>query len=303
MANQLLDKSIDELLDEADAKLKEAGIDPNGHPVDDEEGSDGGLAPDKDDEAGDDAGDDSGDDAAGDDAGNGDDENAGGDGGASATDEEGKKITFDSAKELQDFVSEQMKTLKDTSTTQEEKKEAADKLESIKLYDDDNFKPQNWNVAFRDILRAIRPVLKDLDKDETQAVQEKLNNLNKEFDAAYDEIAKVAKLPARTTAEGKEVDRQITTVGAVYGVTDYKKAYQIWSKLPKGTELELPNGRKAKVGGLDYKPAAPAKKPNPSKEVARLQSPGKGGDSNKPKKLDYKSIHDQSMDQLLEDDL
>lgn len=307
--------NVEELLADADKELEAAGIDPNAHPADAEEGADGGLQPDK--ENGEEAPtgeeekpkeeeDDKG--GEGEEANKDDDKDKDAAAGSSATDESGNKITFANAQELSDFVTKQMETLKDPTTTKEEKKDAEDALTSIKLYDDDQHKPKNWNEAFRDIIKAIRPVLKNMDAEDTKAVTDKVKSVNDEFDKIYDDLATKNSLPKRGTPEGNEVDRQITSVGAAYGIGDYRKAHAIWSKLPKETEITLPGGKTTKVGGLDYKPeksaeTKPEKKPNPSKTVAKLQSPGRSAGTPPSKKTDYSSIHNVSMDKLLEEDL
>lgn len=302
--------NVEELLADADKELEAAGIDPNAHPADAEEGADGGLQPDKENEEETPTGEDDkggeGDDA---DKDKDDDKDKDAAAGSSATDESGNKITFANAQELSDFVTKQMETLKDPTTTKKEKKDAEDALTSIKLYDDDEHKPKNWNEAFRDIIKAIRPVLKNMDAEDTKAVTDKVKSVNDEFDKIYDDLATKNSLPKRGTPEGNEVDRQITSVGAAYGIGDYRKAHAIWSKLPKDTEITLPGGKTTKVGGLDYKPEKPAtetkpeKKPNPSKTVARLQANGRSAGSTPVKKIEYKDIHSQSMDKLLEEDL
>lgn len=287
--------TIDEMLSEADKKLEESGIDPNGHPDDDEEGTPGELEPvtEIDDNEPPKAEEEEPKEA----------EKPSGE----ATDQTGQTVTFKSANDLNEFVKSQMETLKSDTSTEEEKKDAKDSLESMKFFDDD-YKPKDWNEAMREIVKNLRPVFNKLnqqeDEQQKQATKDHIQKINDEFDAAYDELAATNNLPKRGTEEGKTVDREITAVGAAFGITDYKKAYTAWSKMPKGTEISLSNGSKIKVGGLQTEAKPEVKKENPSKKVSRLMSNGNNSPTAEQKgKVEYFDIHNNSMDQLLEEDL
>lgn len=312
------DVDLEAAMAATDEKLKKAGIDPDASAVE-EEGEEAGFLKvntEGSDSAGDDDNKGEGED---DDSKKGDgeeeDDSKKGDGeeeddakkgdGATATDESGDEVTFKSAEALSKFVSDQVAILNKKDTTAEDAEAAKDALKSVKIFDP-TWKPKDWNDALVQLFPHIRKMIKDEDAAEVAKTESGRQEFNKKLDIEYDTLVKEKKIPDRSTEDGKRVNRELATVGAAYGLGSYRTAFDIWSKLPKGTELILPNGDKAKVGGLDGAVTTPAtKKTNPSKAASRFisgnSSAAAGG--NAKKKPDYSKIHGKSMDSLLDESL
>lgn len=313
------DIDLDSAMAAADEKLKKAGIDPDASAVEEEgeeagflkintgdgEGDDDNKGEEGDDSKGEGEDDNKDDDDKG---GEGDDskDDGKGDGeGATATDESGEEVTFKSAEALSKFVSEQLKTIKDKETTPEDAQAAKDALKSVKIFDKD-WKPKDWNDALVQLFPHIRKMIKDEDAAEVAKTEAGRQEFNKRLDTEYDSLVKEKKIPPRTTEDGKRVNRELAIVGSAYGLGSYKTAFDIWSKLPKGTELVLPNGDKAKVGGLGGGTAdTTTKKINPSKAASRRIAGNSTPESpaGAKKKVDYSKVHGRSMDSLLDEAL
>lgn len=212
---------------------------------------------------------------------------------ATATDETGETITFKNKAELATFVQEQLATLNSGNTTTEEKKDAKEALDSVKFVEED-WKPANWNEAFKFIMENVAPKMREQfreqDAQEKQKTEAELKSINDDFDKEYDGLATQYKLPARTTPEGAEVNRALADFAAKNGLVTYTQAYNLWSKIPK-----------EQGGGFG---AAPVKKVNPSKAAARKIGSSQNGDAAaKGKGKAYSTVHTKSMDQLLEEEL
>jgi len=214
--------------------------------------------------------------------------------------------TFKTQEELDAYVASKAKpepvepTEPVKPTTEEEDEELA-KLEFWKGQRDAEGKwigeaPKDWNDFARTIIKHLSPqkyAPKLLAEFQKLTVQERkeIENINKEFDAEYDDIAAQGLIPARNTKEGEEINKQISTIGGQYGIGSMKKAYELWSKIPK-----------EQGGGLNY--AAPTK-PNPSKEASRLVgSSSKTQNAGKTKTpIPYDKLHSaRSVDELIDEE-
>lgn len=311
------DIDIDEAIAKTDEKLKQQGIDPNASAVEEEGQEEGFLKVNKADGSeegaeGDDDKGGEGDDDKGGEGGEGEgDDDKGGEGdpddkgaGATATNESGEEVTFKSAEALSKFVSEQVAILNKKGTSEEDAEAAKEALKSVKIFDE-KWKPKDWNDALVQLVPHIRKMIKEEDAADTAKVEASREEFNKKLDSEYDGLVKDKKIPARGTEDGKRVNRELAAVGSAYGLGSYRTAYDIWSKMPKGTEITLPTGDKVKVGGLEGSTTTTTttKKVNPSKAASRRIAGNStpAATAGDKKKADYSKIHNRSMDNLLDE--
>lgn len=223
------------------------------------------------------------------------------------TKEEAPKYQFKTEEELEKFLASRTpKPPVPPKPPKEEEEEEDDDLSKIELFkgykDPETGKwvgeaPDDWNDFARKIMQQLSPkvyapkILKQI-QSMTKKEQAELESINAEFDAEFDELATQGLVPARGTKEGDAINAAISILGGQYGLTSIKKAYDIWSKIPK-----------EKGGGLDYKPA-PAKT-NPSKMASRMiGSSTKTQNAGKPQnKMSYAKLHSaRNIDELLDDE-
>lgn len=188
-----------------------------------------------------------------------------------------------------------------TPTVKEPEEDEVDKLEFWKGHLDENGQwvgeaPKDWNDFARTIIKQVdakkqAPKILSEIQNLTKAQQADLDAINAEFDAEFDELAAQGLVPKRGTPEGDAANAAISAVGSKYGQTSMKTAYELWESLPKE--------KGGKVG------AAPVKKANPSKQVARLIRPSRGSQAgDKPKsKRTYAQLHQaRDVAELVDED-
>lgn len=161
--------------------------------------------------------------------------------------------------------------------------------EQQKIFDD-NFKPDNWNDFAVKLLEKITPAVKEKIEQTTKAEREALERMDKELDRQYEEIAKKGLIPSLETPEGKEVNKQITMIGAAYGQPSITKAYELWSKIPK-----------SQGGGLDY--TTPSKANANKAASAKIGSSAGTASFSNGKQKTYEDIRKKSLDDLIDEEL
>lgn len=219
--------------------------------------------------------------------------------------EETPAYTFKTQKELDDYVASKAKVT--APATQPKKEEPADGKDPVddlvffKGYRDKDGKwqgeaPADWNDFARTIIKHLdpkkqAPVILDEIRNMTKKEQGEIQSINDEFDVEYDELAAQKLVPKRGTKEGDAINASISSIGAKYGQTSIKAAYQLWKDLPK-----------EKGGGFG---TTLTKKVNPSKQVAGLIRSSKTTNSAKPNKtkIPYSKLHNaRSVDELMDEE-
>lgn len=220
-------------------------------------------------------------------------------------DKEIPKFVFKSQEELDNYVKSKNK-IETTKVDEEENDDDVDEFKDVKIFDGHidpetgkwiGEKPGDWNDLARRILKFLSPkeyapkILKELNKMTAKEKRE-IENIDAQFDLEYDELSAQGLIPSRTTKEGKDVNAQISKIGAENGLTSISAAYNLWKKIPKD-----------QGGGLDYKPTKEEKPNNPSKEASRLiGNSNKGGQKVTTNKRSYSQLHNsRSIDELIEE--
>jgi len=218
------------------------------------------------------------------------------------------KYTFESEEELNKFISSRNKpapvapTTPTAPATPEE-----DPLEKLTFWKGEvdpetgkwvGEKPKDWNDLAKTVIKYVtseeqKKAVVDYIRNMTTAEKKEMESINAEFDAEFDELAVQGLVPKRGTKEGDEVNEKISSIGGTYGLSSMKQAFELAKKIP------------ADQGGLlDYKPAAPTKKVNPSKEASRLIGSSTQTNSSQKGKsvIPYSKLHNaRSVDELIDD--
>jgi len=183
----------------------------------------------------------------------------------------------------------------------EEPKEEKKPLELFKGYYDEATNkwvgeaPKDWNDFATKIRDVLTPEVAKEVKTMTAAERAEFDKINQEYDEEYNAIAAQGKLPALDTKEGQEANKQISTIGASYGITSITKAYDLWSKIPKD-----------QGGGLDYQPAVDVSKQKlqTQKQKAGLIGSSRGTPSKQNnKQIPYNKLHFTNTDDLVDERL
>jgi len=228
---------------------------------------------------------------------------------AAPTPEEKKpKFTFESEEELNKFIASRNKPVPvapvapTTPAAPEE-----DPLEKLTFWKGEvdpetgkwvGEKPKDWNDLAKTVIKYVtseeqKKAVVDYIRNMTTAEKKEMETINAEFDAEFDELAAQGLVPKRGTKEGDEVNEKISVIGGTYGLSSMKQAFELAKKIP------------ADQGGLlDYKPATPAKKVNPSKEASRLIGSSTQTNSSQKGKsmIPYSKLHNaRSVDELIDD--
>ena len=173
------------------------------------------------------------------------------------------------------------------------------KSEDVTRIFDPNWKPLDWNdfaISLLENPTARQMLIKEMSgevmgelKNMTQAEKEEMEKINKGYDEEYDTIAKQGLLPALNTEEGKKVDKQISLIGATYGIASIAKSYDLWKKIPI-----------AQGGGLEYVPPKKASLNLQKQRAGLVQSPS-GTQPPQGKVRTYEDFHKKSMDDLMDE--
>jgi len=246
------------------------------------------------------------------------------------TDEEKLEMKkLSTQKEIDEYVEQKKKEIKDAGGTKKDEKEEEKKIiefikyeknEEGKLFIPKEREPKDWNDAFTKVVRhlqdhpdiilkgtapQIREALRELEKEEKQIAE----NQNKEFDKEMQTMAKEGKVADPKTQEGKLVDYLITNMGASNGLTSMKEAYELWIKVAPefgGGHGYKPGTPLWQVKDRKIVPIKPGEKTEEKKDTVidqkKLASKvggggAPGGKTLPPKK--YSDIHSKSMDELL----
>ena len=205
---------------------------------------------------------------------------------------------FATKEELDTFIDQEAKRRIDTAKEIVKPETATDKpkLELYKGYFDQATNkwvgeaPKDWNDFANRLLESITPQVVTELQSMTTKQQQELDVINQEFDREYNELARQKLVPTLTSTEGKEINKQITTIGATYGQSSMTKAYELWSKISKD-----------QGGGLDY--TAPVQ----SKMQAQKQRAGmvasSQGTTSKPAGMErtYEQLRKKQIDDLIEE--
>lgn len=207
--------------------------------------------------------------------------------------------TFKTQEEFDEFIAEERKKLEELEKPDEEEEEKEE--EEIKFFDDD-WKPKDWNDFTLSLLKnptarrflaqnmagEVRTEIENL----TAAERKELEDINEEYNKEYDQLAKEGKVPDRSTPEGKVIDQQISTLGALYGQTSIVKSYELWSKIPKD-----------QGGGLDYESPSKTKLSEQKKKSGKIGSGRKGTKTDTTKTKKYEDVHTKSLDEQVQEAL
>jgi len=171
--------------------------------------------------------------------------------------------------------------------------------EAVRIFEDD-YKPKNWNefalalinnpVALQKFQERLVPETAQKIQEMSVAERKEMEDINQGFDKEYEDLAKSGKLPGLTTTEGQKINQEISLIGAAYGQTSIKKAYELWSKIPP-----------AHGGGLEYVPPA-KQKLNAQKQKSGLVGNSRGDNTTTKKSLKYSDVHKRTLDDIIDDD-
>jgi len=187
---------------------------------------------------------------------------------------EPKPFTFKSEDELVEKVTEIQKKIRADEKAEEEarikEEEAKKKGEVIEDFADPNYRPANWNQAFKDMYPKIRDnILKDI-SNLTAKQRKQLDEINKGFD---EEIAQIRKdnpsLPAKGTKEGIKFDKDLAAIGAKYKLGSMSDAYNIYKDTH--AKKEVPPTQKNLVSKISGGGGEPA--PTSGLKYSRLKRP------------------------------
>ena len=201
--------------------------------------------------------------------------------------EEDKEFKFESKEDFDKAVSERTEAiLADKGRARkEEVGRAKGKGEEDERFFPDGYQAKDWNEAAKEMFPKFRERIFKEQNEVRQKTQETLDNINKEFDAEIETIAKEDKtIPAKGTKERDDFETELSQIGIEYqGVTNMTQAYKIWQALNSG-------GKKTEEVGEKQKSLA--------SKVGRT-----GGEGETVKKRSYKEISGRSMDELIDEDL
>lgn len=207
-----------------------------------------------------------------------DDDNKGGDNKNLDVD----KLPFKTQKELDDYIDAK---LNEKATPPDKKDEDPDKIEIPDFFDKD-YKPADWNEAFRTFLqKGGAKVITDLTEKQLNKKREdftkQLEAVNKQIDADIDALSKDGReIPKLGTPERDELNKDLAKIA-----TDYHM-----DNAPAAKVYEIYELNKGKVQPDDRR-----------KDLARNVAGGGNGGQSNGKVPDYKDIKSKSMDQLLEE--
>jgi len=198
-----------------------------------------------------------------------------------------EEFKFESKEEFDKAVSERTEAIladKEKARKEEEEK-AKGKGEEDERFFPDGYQAKDWNEAAKEMFPKFRERIFKEQNEVRQKTQETLDNINKEFDAEIETIAKEDKtIPAKGTKERDDFETELSQIGIEYqGVTNMTQAYKIWQALNSG-------GKKTEEVGEKQKSLA--------SKVGRT-----GGEGETVKKRSYKEISGRSMDELIDEDL
>lgn len=201
--------------------------------------------------------------------------------------------TFTSQEEYEAFLTEEL--AKRTPATQTPPTLAEVKAR-YELYKNGEA-PLDWNDHYnkiieglvRDLAPILTPTVATELKNMTEKQVEESERFNIEFDKEYNDLSKQGLIPALSTPEGQEINKQISILAATYNLTSIKAGYELWKKMPT-----------AVGGGFDYIPPS-KQKINRQKEISSRIGGGGGTGSTKTKGVNYSDIHSKSIDALIQE--
>ena len=201
--------------------------------------------------------------------------------------EEDKEFKFESKEDFDKAVSERTEAIladKEKARKEEEEK-AKGKGEEDERFFPDGYQAKDWNEAAKEMFPKFRERIFKEQNEVRQKTQETLDNINKEFDAEIETIAKEDKtIPAKGTKERDDFETELTQIGVEYqGVTSMTQAYKIWKALNTGEKkTEEVSSKQRDLAG----------------KVGRT-----GGEGEPAKQRSYKEMSGRSMDEMMEEDL
>src|SRR3990167_10753417 len=220
--------------------------------------------------------------------------------------------------EIDEIVEAKKKELAEAGATKEEQKEAEDKIYEIckyakneegKAFIPKEGMPKDWNHAFTVFIQYLRDhpdliaenlapaILTEVDKI-SQKDQQRINEINKGFDNELKQLHKEGKIPDPTSPEGKEIDlKYLTPLAVKYKLSSMREAYDIWSNIPAERGGGLGYTSKPEEKSVEVKKEEVKKQ----KQVASRAAGSGGGEGNvrKAKTIDYTTLHNTSLDSLL----
>lgn len=155
--------------------------------------------------------------------------------------------------------------------------------------------PKDWNDFATRLRDALTPEVAQEVKGLSESERKELDKINAEFDREYNALATAGKVPALNTKEGQEVNKQISLIGATYGIGSITKAHELWAKIPKD-----------QGGGLEVQPKEDPEKTKAQAQKKRAGQVGssKGTPSKQTnKKTPYNKLHFTNTDDLIEEAL
>lgn len=190
------------------------------------------------------------------------------------------KLPFKTQAELDAYIDAKLKE----KETPPDKKE--DDLTGIPDIFAKDYKPADWNEAFRTFLVKGRKTITDMTKADLQKEQsvlrDQLKKVNEQIDAEIDSLAKSGKeIPKLGTEERTKLNGELAKIATDYHMDNAPaaKIYELYEMINNPSSTEEPRrkdlARKVSGGGA-----------------------GGGGGKNVPS---YKDIKSKSMDQLLEE--
>jgi hypothetical protein len=191
---------------------------------------------------------------------------------------------------VQKTLAEEKQKAIDAATTPEEKK-----------YVEENWKPKNWNEAFKTAAEAAA----DLVEQRQQAQAKKIEEHNKKVEAEWQALRTEHKLEDVTTEAGLKIHNAIVDIGVKFGRKNFKDAYEAYMMIPKekGGGYEVPVSDAAAVLAKQK-----ADKLAEQKKVAAKvggQNPGAGSvKGNAPlKPISYEDMKTKSKSKLIKEAL
>lgn len=139
--------------------------------------------------------------------------------------------SFKSEEEAKAFVKKQLEE------QQSEKQKAIDAAATpeAKKYVEENWKPDNWNVAMQ---KAVEFAKEEI-KEETR--QQEIKKNYDEFDRQWTEVSTEHNLPALDTVEGRQIHNQITHLMVGFGLTTFQEGYAKWEVLTAAEKAATEN--------------------------------------------------------------
>jgi len=143
--------------------------------------------------------------------------------------------------------------------------------------------PEDW----REVIEVAKREVKKEDERKSQLAA-KTNQL---FDQQYEQFAQKKGLPSLTTAEGQELNKQITSFGVKFKQQTMADAAELWSVVPK-----------EHGGGLSYT-APKVHSSNPNRAVSAKIGGGSGNTNPAKQGRSYAELHGKDIDTLIQEDL